>query len=56
MVLFGICMAIAFSSIAGFAGMLPPKFMSAFMLGVSFNGLGVLGLRVITLLSFDIIN
>lgn len=56
MVIFGICIAITFSSLAGFAGMLPSKYMSAFMLGMSFNGFGVLVLRIITLLSFDIWN
>lgn len=49
-------MAVLFSSIAGLAGMLPPKYMSAFMLGISLNGVSILLLRVITLLSFNILD
>lgn len=49
-------MAVLSSSIAGLAGMLPPKYMSAFMLGMSLNGVTVLLLRVITLLSFNILD
>jgi len=49
-------MAVGFSSIAGLTGMLPPRFMAAFMLGYSLNGLGLIALRVVTLFSFDILN
>lgn len=56
MVFFGCAMAILTSAIAGFAGMLPPMYMSAFMLGVALNGVGTLALRAITLVSFDIMN
>ena len=56
MIVFSTTMAILTSAIAGFAGMLPPKYMAAFMLGVALNGLGTIALRVITLLSFDILN
>lgn len=56
MIVFGISMAILTSAIAGFAGMLPPKYMAAFMLGVALNGVPTIVLRVITLLSFDIVN
>lgn len=56
MVILGISMAIINSSLAGLAGMLPPKYMGALMLGMSLNGILVLALRVITLLSFDIMH
>jgi hypothetical protein len=56
MMSFGICMAILNSSIVGLAGILPPKYMSAFMLGLSLNALGPIILRVITLLSFGILD
>ena len=56
MVLIGISIAILNSSLVGFAGMLPPRFMGALMLGFSLNGVLVLGLRVLTLVSFDIMN
>lgn len=49
-------MAILNSSIVGLAGILPPKYMSAFMLGISLNALGPLSLRVITLASFGILD
>ena len=53
---FGICMAILNSSIVGLAGILPPKYMSAFMLGLSLNALAPIILRVITLASFGIMD
>ena len=56
MVMFGICMAILNSTLAGLAGILPPKYMSAFMLGISLNAVGPLILRVITLFSFGILD
>lgn len=56
MVLFGICMAILSSSIAGLAGILPPKYMSAYMLGISLNAVGPLILRIITLASFGLLD
>lgn len=56
MVIFGVCMAILTSAIAGLAGMLPPKYMAAFMLGVALNVVGTIALRVITLISFDVAN
>ena len=56
MMSFGICMAILNSSIVGLAGILPPKYMSAFMLGLSLNALAPIILRVITLASFGIID
>lgn len=56
MVMFGICMALLNSSILGLAGILPPKYMTAFMLGTSLNAVMPLTLRVITLLSFGILD
>lgn len=56
MILFSLTMSILSSAISGFAGMLPPKYMSAFMIGISFNGVGSLIVRTITLLSFDAMN
>lgn len=56
MVIMGISMAILSSTLIGFAGMLPPKYMSALMLGISLNGVLVLGVRVLTLVSFDIMD
>jgi hypothetical protein len=56
MMSFGICMAILNSSIVGLAGILPPKYMSAFMLGLSLNALAPIILRVITLASFGIMD
>ena len=57
MVIFSLTMSVSFSAIAGLAGMLPSKYMTGFMLGISLNGVGSLGLRIITLMSFgDIIN
>jgi hypothetical protein len=56
MVLFGLCMAILQSSLAGLAGILPPKYMSAFMLGITLNAVGPLILRVITLAYFGILD
>ncbi len=49
-------MAILNSSIVGLAGILPPKYMSAFMLGLSLNALAPIILRVVTLASFGIID
>ncbi len=49
-------MAILNSSIVGLAGILPPKYMSAFMLGLSLNALAPIILRVITLASFGILD
>lgn len=46
-------------ALSGFAGMLPPKYMSAFMIGISINGLGTIVVRMMTLLTvsnFDIMN
>lgn len=56
MVLFGLCMAILQSSLAGLAGILPPKYMSAFMLGITLNAVGPLVLRVITLAYFGLLD
>ena len=56
MVLFGLCMAILSSSLAGLAGILPPKYMSAFMLGISLNAVGPLILRALTLAYFGLLN
>ena len=56
MMCFGICMAILNSSIVGLAGILPPKYMSAFMLGISLNAVGPIILRVITLASFGLMS
>ena len=53
---FGICMAILNSSIVGLAGILPPRYMSAFMLGLSLNAVVPLILRIITLASFGIMD
>jgi hypothetical protein len=47
-------MAILNSTLVGLAGMLPPKYMGALMLGMALNGVLVLGIRVLTLVSFDI--
>lgn len=52
----GICMAILSSSIVGLAGILPPKYMSAFMLGISLNAGMPIGLRVVTLASFGVLD
>lgn len=49
-------MAILNSSIVGLAGILPSKYMSAFMLGISLNAVGPIVLRVITLASFGILD
>lgn len=56
MVCFGISMAILSSGLAGLAGVLPPKYMSAFMLGISLNAVGPLIIRIVTLASFGIMN
>jgi hypothetical protein len=56
MVLQGICMAILNSSLVGLAGILPPKYMSAFMLGISLNAVAPIILRVITLASFGLLD
>lgn len=56
MVLLGICMAVLSSSLAGLAGILPPRYMSAFMLGISLNAVGPLILRVITLAYFGLLD
>ena len=56
MVLLGIFMAVLSSSIAGLAGILPPRYMSAYMLGISLNAVGPLIIRVITLASFGILD
>jgi hypothetical protein len=56
MVLLGSSMAVINSSLIGFAGMLPMKYMSALMLGISLNGVLILGIRVLTLFVFDIMN
>jgi len=56
MVLFGLCMAVLSGSLAGLAGILPPKYMSAYMLGISLNAVGPLILRVITLAYFGLLN
>jgi hypothetical protein len=56
MMSFGVCMAILNSSIVGLAGILPPKYMSAFLLGVSLNALIPITLRVITLASFGLLD
>lgn len=56
MMSFGICMAILNSSIVGLAGILPPKYMSAFMFGISLNSVGPIVLRVITLASFGLLD
>lgn len=56
MMCFGVCMAIMNSSIVGLAGILPPKYMSAFMLGISLNALGPIALRIVTLASFGILD
>jgi len=49
-------MAILNSSIVGLAGILPPKYMSAFMLGISLNAVGPLVMRIITLASFGLMD
>ena len=49
-------MAILNSSIVGLAGILPPKYMSAFMLGISLNAVMPIVLRVITLASFGLLD
>ncbi|CDW71661.1 equilibrative nucleoside transporter [Stylonychia lemnae] len=56
MVFLGICMAVLSSSLAGLAGILPPRYMSAFMLGISLNAVGPLILRVITLAYFGLLD
>jgi len=56
MIALGICMAILSSSIVGLAGILPPKYMSAFMLGISLNAAIPIGLRVFTLASFGVLD
>lgn len=56
MMIFGICMALLNSGIVGLAGILPPKYMSAFMLGISLNAVGPLALRMVTLASFGLLN
>jgi len=56
MIALGICMAILSSSIVGLAGILPPKYMSAFMLGLSLNALIPICLRVVTLASFGVLD
>ena len=56
MMIFGVCMAILNGSIIGLAGILPPKYMSALMLGISLNAAGPIVLRVITLASFGLID
>lgn len=56
MIILGSSMAIISSSLIGFAGMLPPRYMSALMLGISLNGILILGIRVITLFVFDIMD
>lgn len=49
-------MAILNSSIVGLAGILPPKYMSGFMLGISLNAMGPVILRIITLASFGVLD
>ncbi len=49
-------MAILSGSLAGLAGILPPKYMSAFMLGITLNAVGPLIIRVITLAYFGILD
>lgn len=49
-------MAILSSSIVGLAGILPPKYMSAFMLGISLNAMMPIGLRIVTLASFGVLD
>ena len=49
-------MAILNSSIAGLAGILPPKYMSAYMLGLSLNAVVPIAMRAITLASFGILD
>lgn len=49
-------MAILNSSIVGLAGILPPKYMSAFMLGLSLNSVVPIILRAITLASFGLLD
>lgn len=56
MMAFGVFMAVLNSSIVGLAGILPPKYMSAFMLGLSLNALAPIVLRVITLASFGLLD
>ena len=56
MIVFGIAMAILNSALVGLGGILPPKYMSAFMLGLSLNAVGPIILRVITLLSFGLMD
>lgn len=56
MVMFGIFMAVLSSSIAGLAGILPPRYMSAYMLGISLNAVGPILIRVITLAYFGILD
>eukprot|EP00347_Sterkiella_histriomuscorum_P012064 403370027 len=56
MVFLGIFMAVLSSSIAGLAGILPPRYMSAYMLGISLNAVGPLIIRVITLASFGLLD
>jgi len=56
MVCFGISMALTSSGLAGLAGVLPPKYMSSFMLGISLNAVGPLIVRIVTLASFGIMD
>lgn len=49
-------MAVLSSSIAGLAGILPPRYMSAYMLGISLNAVGPIIIRVITLAYFGILD
>ena len=49
-------MALLNSSLLGLIGLLPPRYLSAFMLGVSLNAVFPLWMRVITLMWFGIMN
>ena len=49
-------MAILNSGLTGLAGILPPKYMSAFMLGISLNAVGPIVLRALTLASFGLLD
>lgn len=54
--LMGCSMAVINSTLVGFAGLLPPRYMSGLLLGISFNGLSIVGLRYLTLLSFGLLD
>ena len=56
MVCFGVCMALLHSSIVGLAGILPVRYMQAYMLGISLNAVGPLLMRVVTLGMFGVMD